>query len=67
MDLLVIMDTPVKETQQAICILQAISYHFGLDLLVYTPQRLAQRLALGDPFIQEITRRGKVMYASPDA
>ena len=30
-DLLVIMDTPVKETQQAICILQAISYHFGLD------------------------------------
>jgi hypothetical protein len=31
--------------------------------LVLTPHELAQRLALGDPFYQEILQRGKVLYA----
>jgi len=31
---------------------------------VYTPKRLAERLAWGDPFVQEIMARGKVLYAS---
>jgi uncharacterized protein len=63
-DLLVVMDTPLSEVQQAIQILQSIHYRFGLDLLVYTPQRLAHRLELGDPFLIEITNRGMVMYES---
>ena len=64
-ELLVIMDTPLNETRQAVEILKAISYRFGLDLLVYTPQRLQQRLDWGDPFLKEIVKRGKVLYASP--
>ena len=64
-DLLVVMDTPMRETQQAVQILQAISYRFGLDVLVYTPERLATRLEWGDPFLREITTNGKVMYESP--
>jgi uncharacterized protein len=63
-DLLVIMETPLSETRQAVEILKAISYRFGLDLLVYTPQRLAQRLEWGDPFLSEIVTHGKVLYAS---
>lgn len=61
-DLLVVMDTPLKGSEQAVRICQAIEYHYGLDLLVYTPVILAERLALGDPFLQEIVQQGKVMY-----
>ncbi len=63
-DLMVVMETSLSETRQAVEILKAISYRFGLDLLVYTPQRLAQRLEWGDPFVQEIIGRGKVVYES---
>jgi uncharacterized protein len=64
-DLMVVMETTLSEMRQSIEILQATSYRFGLDLLVYTPQRLAQRMAWGDPLVQEIITQGKVMYESP--
>ena len=63
-DLLVVLDTPLRETEQAVRICQAIEYHFGLDLIVRTPAALAQRLALGDPFLKEIIHTGKVLYES---
>jgi len=62
-DLLVIMDTPLRNREQAAQIARAIDYHFGLDLLVRRPRQLAERLALGDFFLQEITERGQVLYA----
>ncbi len=61
-DLLVVMDTPLKETDQAVRICQAIDYHFGLDLIVRKPDALARRLALGDPFLHEVVSQGKVLY-----
>jgi len=61
-DLLVVLDTPLKEMEQAVRICQMIEYHFGLDLIVRTPATLARRLALGDPFLHEIIRKGKVLY-----
>jgi len=48
-------------------IARAIEYHFGLDLLVRTPQQLAERLALGDFFLQEVVEKGQVLYAHSDA
>jgi len=61
-DLLVVMDTPLKEMEQAVRICQAIEYHFGLDLIVRTPATMARRLALGDSFLLEATHNGKVLY-----
>jgi predicted nucleotidyltransferase len=61
-DLLVVMDTPLKEMEQAVRICQAIEYHFGLDLIVRTPATIARRLALGDSFLHEATQNGKVLY-----
>jgi predicted nucleotidyltransferase len=61
-DLLVVMDTPLKETDQAVRICQAIDYHFGLDLIVRKPDALARRLALGDPFLHEVVSQGIVLY-----
>jgi len=66
-DLLVIMDTPLRESEQAYQICREIDYLFGLDLLVITPERLQQRLEWGDSFLKEITQQGVVLYESPDA
>jgi len=65
-DLLVVMNTSLTETEQAVQILQAIDYHFGLDLLVYAPENLTRRLELGDHFLQEIIAEGKVIYERVD-
>lgn len=64
-DLLVIMNTPQKEMEQAIQICQAIDYHFGLDLIVRKPDVLEKRLKLGDFFLREIIHRGKILYERP--
>ncbi len=65
-DLLVVMDTQLRESEQALRIRQYINPLFGVDILVYTPSRLDQRLKLGDSFLREITEKGLVMYESPD-
>jgi predicted nucleotidyltransferase len=65
-DLLVIMDTSQKETEQAIRICQTIHCDYGLDLIVRTPASLARRLALGDLFLQEVMARGKTLYERAD-
>lgn len=66
-DLLVIMETPLRETQQALKIRQHINPLFGVDIIVYTPTRLEQRLKLGGSFLQEIIEKGLVVYESPHA
>ena len=65
-DLLVIMETNLREIEQAIRICQAVDYHFALDLIVRTPATMARRLALGDGFLHEIVEKGRVLYESPD-
>ena len=64
-DVLVVMQTPVSEAEQAVRICQAIDYHVGLDLLVRTPETLERRLSLGDPFVREILATGRTLYARP--
>lgn len=66
-DLLVVMDTPLRNREQAAQIARAIDYHFGLDLIVRTPQQLAERIALGDFFLREVAEKGRVLYARTDA
>lgn len=63
-DLLVVMDTPLKEVQQAIQICQQIEYRFGLDLIVHTPKYLKERVEMGDWFLRDVINEGKVLYES---
>jgi predicted nucleotidyltransferase len=63
-DLLVIIDTPVREAQQALAIRQFINPLFSLDILVKRPSTIAQRLDWGDSFLHEVTERGIVLYES---
>jgi uncharacterized protein len=62
-DLLVIMNTPLRSRQQRLEISRALSPRlFPLDVIVRTPRELAERIAMGDLFLCEITTRGKVLY-----
>jgi predicted nucleotidyltransferase len=65
-DLLVVMETSLREIEQAVRIRQHIKPMFGVDILVYTPARLEQRVKWGDSFLKEITEKGVVVYESPD-
>jgi predicted nucleotidyltransferase len=61
-DLLVIMPTR-NQVEQAVRIDEAIEARgFALDLLVRTPKTVASCLRSGDPFMEEIVTRGKVLY-----
>ena len=66
-DLLVIMETALRESQQALQIRQYLNPLFGLDIIVYPPAKIEQRLAWGDFFLSEIIGRGIVLYESTDA
>lgn len=62
-DLLVVMDTPLRSRQQRLAISRALSPRpFGMDIIVHTPQHLEKRIALGDFFLREIVTKGKVLY-----
>jgi predicted nucleotidyltransferase len=63
-DMLVVMNTSLKEVQQAIQICQQIEYRFGLDLIVHTPKYLAERVKMGDWFLRDVLKEGKVLYES---
>jgi hypothetical protein len=35
---------------------------FSVDLLVRSPEKVRERIEMGDPFLREILERGKVLY-----
>ena len=61
-DSLVMMDTPLRNVEQAIEISRASDCRFGLDLIVRRPQQIAKRLQLGDFFLRDVMDKGKVLY-----
>ena len=64
-DLLVVMDIPKSEfLNKNIEIRQRISYRFGLDLLVRSPEEIAYRVSYNDWFLREITEKGEVLHGS---
>ena len=61
-DLLVIMRHNKRNPEQATEICMKVDPPFPLDLLVRTPERVAERIELGDFFMREIVSKGKVLY-----
>ena len=61
-DVLVIMDSALKESELSFQIRKSIEYNFGIDLVVKTPNDLKRRIDLGDVLLKEIVRKGKVVY-----
>jgi uncharacterized protein len=62
----VVMETSLKDVQQAIQICQQIEYRFGLDLIVHTPKYLSERVKMGAWFLRDVLKEGKIIYEARD-
>jgi predicted nucleotidyltransferase len=67
LDLLVVMQFEGDPLEQAVTMLHRINMLLPVDLLVRTPEQIQQRLEMGDSFMRDIIKRGKVMYEAHHA
>ena len=66
-DLLVIVDTQARPVDRYLRVSRLLRPRpFPLDLLVKTPQEVAQALDRDDAFMREIMARGRVLYERSD-
>lgn len=66
-DLLVIKETSERFIDRWVRVRQVLSdpeRTIPLETMVLTPQEVAQRLAIGDQFVETILREGTVLYAA---
>jgi uncharacterized protein len=56
LDLPVIIDTPLKEGKLSLEIRRNLGVMFGLDLIVYKPQHLKDRVEMGVWFLRDIPK-----------
>lgn len=64
-DLLVVLAFRGKSVDKSVEIRLKLRPTFPLDLIVRTPEKVRERLAMGDCFMQEIMEEGKVLYEAP--
>jgi uncharacterized protein len=64
-DLLVVMPLDGNPVDKSVEMRLRLRPRFPLDLLVRTPAKIKERLAMGDDFIKDIFDRGKVLYEAP--
>lgn len=66
-DLLIIKETPEHFLDRWVTVRRILSdpqRMLPLETLVLTPEEVNKRLAVGDQFIAEILKKGKVLYAA---
>jgi uncharacterized protein len=61
-DLMVIMPHRAPSARMATRIRLACPRTFPMDLIVRSPAEVRRRLAVGDPFLTEVTSKGIVLY-----
>ncbi|KAA0265516.1 MAG: nucleotidyltransferase domain-containing protein [Chloroflexi bacterium] len=61
-DLLVVMKTSDKQGKQSLDMRRHLGVMFGLDLVVYTEKQLKERVKMGDWFLRDMLKEGKVLY-----
>ena len=61
-DLLVIMPFEGKWVDKSVEIQLKIHPYFPIDLLVRTPDRIRERLSIGDSFLREVLQEGRILY-----
>ena len=61
-DLLVIGHFEGRNVDKSVEIRMKLRPQFPVDILIRTPEKVQQRIEMGDCFIQEILQKGKVLY-----
>jgi predicted nucleotidyltransferase len=68
-DLLVVKDDPRPPIDRRLAVrrlLREENRAYALEVLVYRPEELRERLAWGDDFLREIISTGEELYAAPN-
>lgn len=66
-DLLVIMPVDGDPVDLSVAMRMKFRPSFPLDLLVKTPSKIRERIAMGDDFIRDVIDRGRVLYEAAHA
>lgn len=61
-DLLIVTSFKGRSVDKSVEIRLKLRPTFPVDLLVRTPERIRQRLEIGDQFIKDIIREGRILY-----
>jgi len=61
-DLLVIGPFKGRSADKSVEIRMKLRPQFPVDILIRTPEKVRQRVKMGDCFMQEILEKGKVLY-----
>lgn len=65
-DLLVIGTFEGRGADASVEIQMKLRPAFPVDLLVRTSEKVQERIAMGDPFMQEILAQGRILYEASD-
>lgn len=60
--LIIKKDTPLYGVDRIRELSRMLDRNIPVDLLVYRPEEVEQRLKIGDPFLRAILKEGKVLY-----
>lgn len=61
-DLIIIKFTDEDPWERTVRVDRLIEHTAPVDILVYTPKEIRQRLAMNDYFVKEFSEKGKVLY-----
>lgn len=64
-DLFIVKDTEQKHRERMLTVRRLVSEEngiVGMDILVYTPEEVKERLGINDHFISQIFKKGKAFY-----
>ena len=56
------METSMRDVDESLENHRSLNSMFGLDLFVYTPKHLQERLDMHDWFLIDAIKKGKVVY-----
>jgi predicted nucleotidyltransferase len=65
-DLLVIGPFSGRSADRSVEIQMRLRPAFPVDLLVRTSEKVRERIAMGDTFMEEIVREGRILYEATD-
>ena len=66
-DLFVVMPFEGRSVNQSVKMRLQLRPAFPVDILVRTPEMVRDRLAMGDPFMQQILEEGKILYETDNS
>jgi len=65
-DILVVVPFKGRSVDKSVEIRLKLRPGFAVDLLVRTPEKVRQRIEMGDDFMRDILEQGKVLYEADD-